>query len=374
MNSLQAFTAPPEEPRGLPSIVNGTDLMRDHTLVLPDALIDGLLHQGSKMILGGSSKSYKTWVILHLGVCVSEGREWWGFQTTKKRVLFINFEIGDAFFKDRLSHIADAEIGEGATTDNFDVWNLRGYSCDLRDLCRSLLEGIEKHDVEPYGLIIIDPIYKGLGDADENSAGDIGGLMNAVEQLVVNTGAAVVFAAHFSKGNQAGKTPMDRISGSGVFARDPDTIVVLTEHDEEWCYTADFVTRNSLSPPSRVVKMDWPLMKHEEDLNPEALKGRSGGRKPKLSPVEIAELLPDRGLTSKEWEIEAAVKFEIGESCFKALRKKCHEDGLVVKSNGEPMAHGARYHGKHYPTVRGPLGPEPPMALREGAQTKGGTP
>jgi len=39
--------------------------------------------------------------------------------------------------------------------------------------------------------------------------------------------AASVFGAHFSKGNQAGKESIDRISGSGVFARDPDTILVI---------------------------------------------------------------------------------------------------------------------------------------------------
>jgi len=37
----------------------------------------------------------------------------------------------------------------------------------------------------------------------------------------VKTGAAVGFGAHYSKGNQAGKEAIDRVSGSGVFARDP---------------------------------------------------------------------------------------------------------------------------------------------------------
>jgi hypothetical protein len=62
-----------------------------------------------------------------------------------------------------------------------------------------------------YSLVIIDPIYKGLGGRDENAAGDISELCNELERVAVETGAAVVFAAHFSKGNQAGKDAMDRI-------------------------------------------------------------------------------------------------------------------------------------------------------------------
>ena len=70
-----------------------------------------------------------------------------------------------------------------------------------------------------YSLIVFDPIYKGLGDRDENKAGDIASLLNEIESLAVETGAAVAFGHHFSKGNQANKDSIDRIGGSGVFAR-----------------------------------------------------------------------------------------------------------------------------------------------------------
>lgn len=38
-------------------------------------------------------------------------------------------------------------------------------------------------------------------------------------RLTVETGAGVAFGSHFSKGNQIQKESIDRISGSGVFAR-----------------------------------------------------------------------------------------------------------------------------------------------------------
>ncbi len=85
--------------------------------------------------------------------------------------------------------------------------------------------------------IVIDLVYKVLGGRDENAAGDISELCNELEQIAVVTGAAILYAAHFSKGNQAGKEAMDRIGGSGVFGRDPDTIITLTKHQREGAYT-----------------------------------------------------------------------------------------------------------------------------------------
>ena len=121
-------------------------------------------------------------------------------------------------------------------------------------------------------LIIIDPIYKLLGLRDENKAGDIASLLNEIEALAVETGAAVAFGAHYSKGNQAGKEVIDRIGGSGVFARDPDSILNFTKHEENDCFTVDATLRNH--PPIKpfVVRWEYPLMCADATLNPSELK------------------------------------------------------------------------------------------------------
>jgi regulatory protein RepA len=82
--------------------------------------------------------------------------------------------------------------------------------------------------------VIIDPTYKLLGVADENSATDITALLN------ITTGAAVVLTGHFAKGNASTKETIDLISGSGVFARDPDSLVVFTRHSNTGFRTPAF--------------------------------------------------------------------------------------------------------------------------------------
>jgi RecA-family ATPase len=131
-----------------------------------------------------------------------------------------------------------------------------GKAADLSNLLPMLLRQIGR---DKY-VLIIDPIYKLLGLRDENKAGDIASLLNEIEALAVETGAAVAFGAHYSKGTQAGKEVIDRIGGSGVFARDPDSILNFTRHERNDCFTVDATLRNH--PPIKpfVARWAYPLM------------------------------------------------------------------------------------------------------------------
>ena len=54
---------------------------------------------------------------------------------------------------------------------------------------------------------------------------------NQFDKIAEATGASVIYAHHHSKGAQGSKKSMDRASGSGVFARDPDALLDMIELD-----------------------------------------------------------------------------------------------------------------------------------------------
>jgi RecA-family ATPase len=81
-----------------------------------------------------------------------------------------------------------------------------------------------------YIAIIIDPIYKVI-TGDENSADQMAHFCNQFDLICHDLGAAVIYCHHHSKGYQGQKRSMDRASGSGVFARDPDVLLDLIELD-----------------------------------------------------------------------------------------------------------------------------------------------
>ncbi len=264
-------------PDGLPKIIPGSEFMATPKPE-PPQLIAGVLHQGSKMILGGASKSRKSWSLIDMMLAVSTGRPWWGFPTRPGRALYINFELPDFAFQHRLKAIAAAKGIADYT--GFDLWNLRGFATDFSVLIPKILARIKD---SRYALIILDPIYKGLGKRDENKAGDIATLCNEIEQLAVQSGAAVVFGAHYSKGNQAGKEAIDRIGGSGVFARDPDVILTMTPHEEKDAYVVDLTLRALPQVDPFVVR--WKGVTFERDAGADATKVKQPGKAAKEAPA-----------------------------------------------------------------------------------------
>jgi hypothetical protein len=326
---------------GLPPIENAAKLIADaSTTGHPPEVIEGILHQGSKGIIGSGSKARKTWVLVDMALSVANGVKFWDWNTTKGRVCFINFEIQPSFFASRLSTVAMEKSITGF--ENLDVWNLRGFAASFDELIPQLIEALQNKN---YTLVIIDPVYKGLGGGDENAAGDIGQLCNEIERLAVKTGAAVVFAAHYSKGNQAGKESMDRISGSGVFARDADTIITLTKHEVDDCLSVDVVLRNFPQREPFVVRWGYPLMRVEEGLNPEDLKQKPG-RKKEHRPEEVLDLLKERGpLTTTKFKDACKEELGIKERNFYQMRKELASNGSIRQCPGtkEWEAHKPRF-------------------------------
>lgn len=100
---LQAFHIQ-HKAKELPDIEDTVDFLRMN-VAKPKVLVKGLLHQGSKMIIGSGSKSYKTWTLLDLAMSVACGVPWLGLETTKGKVLYLNFELKPASIKSRIEAI-----------------------------------------------------------------------------------------------------------------------------------------------------------------------------------------------------------------------------------------------------------------------------
>jgi RecA-family ATPase len=106
-----------------------------------------------------------------------------------------------------------------------DVWNLRGSATSMDKLTPKLIRRAQK---KGYTVVIIDPVYKVL-TGDENSAEQMAHFCNQFDKICLQLEAATIFCHHHSKGSQGQKQSQDRASGSGVFSRDPDTILDLIE-------------------------------------------------------------------------------------------------------------------------------------------------
>ena len=185
---------------------------------LPEELIGGILRRGHKMLISGSSKAGKSFLLMELCVALAEGRPWLGFPCKKGRVLYVNLEIDPASAVNRFLKIYEALGIPPKNMDSIVLWNLRGHAVPLDQLVPKLIRRVrDRH----FDAIIIDPIYKVI-TGDENNASEMGAFCNQFDKICTATGCSAIYCHHHSKGAQGMKKAMDRASGSGVFARDPD--------------------------------------------------------------------------------------------------------------------------------------------------------
>ena len=308
---------------GFPRIVKGGDFTAI-PLPRPPEIIEGVLYRGGKMVFGGPSKSFKTWNLIDLAFAVATGGEWLGFPTAQGNALYINLELAEFSTQRRLLEIAQAR--GCSVPDALRVWNLRGYSSPLDKLLPELLRQIKG---EGYSLILVDPIYKTLAGREENDTGAIGEVCNEIEQVAVKTGAAVAFGSHFAKGNASSKNAIDRISGSGVFARDPDAILTATPHDSEGAFTLDLTLRDFAPVESFVIRWEFPRMHRDETLDPADLKKVKAGRSAQYAVEDILKHIGTEPVSSGDWKRVCQDEVGISNGTWYALKQQAERAGRI---------------------------------------------
>lgn len=194
---------------------------------LSPPLIENVLRQGHKMLIAGPSKAGKSFALIELCCAIAEGRSWLGWKCSQGKVMYVNLELDRASCLHRFKDVYTALGWRTDNLKNIDIWNLRGKSIPMDKLAPKLIRRAVKKD---YIAIIIDPIYKVI-TGDENSADQMANFCNQFDKVCTELNCAVIYCHHHSKGSQGGKRSMDRASGSGVFARDPDALLDLIELD-----------------------------------------------------------------------------------------------------------------------------------------------
>lgn len=208
----------------LPDPENMSDFWNDMPELSPP-LINGVLRQGHKMLIAGPSKAGKSYALIELCCAIAEGQKWFSWQCTQGKVMYVNLELDRPSCLHRFKDVYTALGFKPDNINNIDIWNLRGKSIPMDKLAPKLIRRAAK---KQYIAIIIDPIYKVI-TGDENSADQMANFCNQFDKVCTELGCAVIYCHHHSKGSQGGKKSMDRASGSGVFARDPDALLDLLE-------------------------------------------------------------------------------------------------------------------------------------------------
>jgi hypothetical protein len=189
-------------------------------------IVSGLFDHGDRVSIVGQSKARKSFFAMQLAVSISTGTPFLHIETVTARVLLVNGEIRPGAYRKRLRRMLTAmQLDGGALHGQLLVLN----SCDATAAAtwESVLAMAKGSKAE---VVIVDPAYLLLGDEiDQMQAKENVQSMRAFAAA----GVTLVNVYHGTKGFIGDRQVIDRVAGSGVYARDASTMLSLCEHATE---------------------------------------------------------------------------------------------------------------------------------------------
>ena len=196
-----------------------------------DQVLENVVDAGDKLVIIAPSKMRKTFFACQMAIALAAHSRFLGWRIPKKRkVLYVQFEVREHHCWRRIRNLARA-LGVNAKDieDRLMILPARGLGLVGAEGLERIKEAMR--DFKPE-VVMLDPLYK-LAAGVENAAEDFKVLLNAFDKLAEETGAAIFYVHHDSKGAAGDKDIRDRGAGSNVLGRDYDACITLTGHASE---------------------------------------------------------------------------------------------------------------------------------------------
>jgi len=176
-------------------------------------LVDNIIQKQSSAVIYGESRIGKSFLALDLAYKLAHGESWFGYQVQACKVIFCAAESPSGL-PDRLDAIK----------------NLHGQAhpehlCFLRtQLDLSDPAHIQRviDTVNGFDVLFIDTLNAAAPEIDENSAKEMGAVLQGVRRIIDETGCTVIFVHH------CGWSGHDRLRGHSSFSAAMDTRILVT--------------------------------------------------------------------------------------------------------------------------------------------------
>ena len=318
-----------------PLTVNADDWLVNEPPPL-EYILDQVIERDSRVLLVGSSKTRKSFLALQLAICIASGIKFVSFNVPQpRRVLLVNLENADAWQHRRFRGMCKTlGVTQGMLGGRLTFLNGRGLGLTLEQIGA---EAIKCHAE----VIILDPLYKLDGGADESDMAERKRLVAELERMSTSTGAALVVVHHDPKGVAGDRNVRDRGAGSAVINRDVDSTLALTmwsEADEnaENMMVLSVLARNA--PPRKDLSLVFTDLAfiYEPDRSPS--KATSYTRKFAKQPFNeqaALELVAERGFTKTAFKqaIEHLGGTRDGREAW--IQRALEEGKLVERRQGQ---------------------------------------
>ncbi|WP_302779180.1 phage NrS-1 polymerase family protein [Anaerotruncus colihominis] len=231
-------------------------------------LVDGMLPEGTTL-LTAASKIGKSWMVLHLALCIAAGEPFMGHKVTQCGVLYLALEDSLNRLQDRMNKILQ---GKPAPEHFY-------FSTKAPDMDHGLLEMLDEHLTQhpETKLIIIDTLQKVRGQAissKEHQYAQEYREMGNVKAYMGEKGVSVVFVHHNRK-MKDDDDPFNMISGTNALMGAADTIWTITKAKRDSAEATLHITGRDVFQSDTVITFNqdtgtWKAIGSEADVAAEA--------------------------------------------------------------------------------------------------------
>ena len=239
------------------------DTLLYEPLEKPRFVVDGLIPTGL-ILFCGAQKIGKSWLMLRLCLCVSQGLPLWDMPTAEGDVLYLCLEDTFSRIQDRLFQVTDEASGR---------LHFAVASCKLSDGLIVQLEDYLK-DYPDSRLIVIDTLQKVRTASKDNAYASDYGDISLIKDFADRHSLAVVVVHHIRKQNDS--DVFNKVSGTTGLTGSADTTFVLEKENRASDTARLYVTGRDTPYQEFVLRFrdcSWELVerKTQEQLAKEAI-------------------------------------------------------------------------------------------------------
>lgn len=298
----------------------------------PNVIIDGLLYERSKLLIGGVAKAGKSHFAMSLSACMASGLPFLEWKApSPQKVLYVDFELHEWELNERCASACNWNV-----PDNLSTLSLRKHY-DVRST-KELSRVLKTIDSSKYDVVILDCLYKFNSAEDENDNAAMKAIGSWMDEIIAKYGITPILIHHFGKGTQSGKDVIDRFRGASSVVGEMDGLISIISHENENCYIVDSVVRSFKSTPAFVARWDYPHWVLSEDLD--ASRAAKPGAKKKQGDDKILDQIP---FGEHNAVFYSDIVLDMSKANFDRRRQKIDKIKVIKVQNDAGRAENAFY-------------------------------
>lgn len=303
-----------------------------------ECIVKNMLYEGLA-VWAGPPKIGKSWGSLQLGISVSKGENFLGFETNKSDVLYLALEDSYRRLQSRLNIMLDGEEPPKGFL----------FAIKCKSLATGLLSQLKAFLLEnpAIKLIIIDTLQLVRGQAEKNETfyGNDYKELNKIKQFADENHICIVLIHHFRKMADISDT-FNQISGTTGITGAADTMITLSKEKRFEERTILSLTGRDIEGGEFLLKTDkrthkWELISSMDEL--EAMNQRIMYQNNPIV-ITINELLDENPeglkITSRDLYNEMI--------CRRKRKPNQGSPGALTRAIGELTIQMAEHDGIHY--------------------------